>query len=333
VRITTVRPAERVFFPLDEGLGLTAGSLSPDLARQVVWLSGLVAYDKASQVLERIGGYHVPTTTVWAQVEQHGERLVAHQAAQQQQVSLERTAWETQRYAHDLRKGISLDGGMVNVRDEGWKELKVGVVSTLLPPQQQTEPQPERVGQDLHYTAVLGTVEQFAPVIWHLAVAQQVQYAGQVAVTADGAAWIWNLTADLFPCSTQIVDWYHATQHLAEAAHLRFPTQALAAKQWVEQLSALLIKDEVWKVILALHDAGLAPQAAYFEEHRFRMLYAMFRAEGYPIGSGAIESGVKQYKLRLSGPGMRWSRRGAERMCVIRSAILSDSFDRLWSAA
>jgi hypothetical protein len=333
VPIITVRPAESVFFPLDEALGLTAGSLSPCLGREVVWLSGLVAYEKVSQVLERIGGYTVPATTVWEQTQQRGERLVAHQAAQQRQVSLERTAWETQRYDRQLRKGVSLDGGMVNVRGEGWKELKVGVVSNLLPPHQQTQAQPDAVCQDLHYTAVLGNVEQFAPALWALAVEQNVPYAGQVAVTADGAAWIWSLTADLFPCSTQIVDWYHATQHLADAAQVRYPNDAQAAKQWTDHLKTYLIKDEVWRIILALHEVGLAPQAAYFEEHRYRMLYAMFRAEGYPIGSGVIESGVKQYKQRLSGPSMRWSRLGAERMVVIRSAVLSDDFDRLWLAA
>src|SRR5207249_3142178 len=103
-----------------------------------------------------------------------------------------------------LRKGVSLDGGMVNIRGEGWKEFKTGLISTLLPPAQQTETQADAVCQDSHYTAVLGSVEQFAPALWALAVEQHVPYAGHVAVTADGAPWIWNLTADLFPCSTQL---------------------------------------------------------------------------------------------------------------------------------
>lgn len=303
------------------------------LAREVVWLSGIVPYEQVSQVLERLGGYTVPPSTLWEYVQQQGERLVEYQARQQNQVSLERTVWEDRRYEPQLRKGISLDGGMVNIRGEGWKEFKTGVVGTLLPPQQQREAQPDAVCQDMHYTAVLGSVEQFAPALWALAVEQNVPYAGHVAVTADGAAWIWNVTADLFPCSAQIVDWYHATQHLAEAAQARYPTDAQAAHTWTTQLKDYLIKDAVWKVIAALHAAGLVSHAAYFEEHQYRMLYALFRAEGYPIGSGTIESGVKQYKHRLAGPGMRWSRPGAERMLTIRSAVLNRSFDRLWQAA
>jgi hypothetical protein len=303
------------------------------LTHELVWLSGVVTYDKVREILERMGGYSVPTSTVWEYTQRHGARLVEYQVCQQRQVSLERTAWEHQQYEPRLRKGVSVDGGMVNIRGEGWKEFKVGVVSNVLAPGQQRETQPESICQNMSYTAILGTVEQFAPALWALAVEQKVPYAGYVAVTADGAAWIWTLTADLFPCSTQIVDWYHATQHLAQAAQARYPTDTTAAHAWLEQLKALLIKDEVWKIITTLRELGLGQHAAYFEEHRYRMLYAMFRAQGYPIGSGTIESGVKQFKQRLTGPGMHWSRLGAQRMLTIRAAILNRSFDRLWLAA
>jgi hypothetical protein len=184
----------------------------------------------------------------------------------------------------------------------------------------------------LHYTAVLGDVEQVSPALWALAVQQNVPHAGHVAVTADGAAWIWKLTADLFPCSTQIVDYYHATQHLAQAVQARRPDDAQAAKGWLEQLKDFLLKDEVWKIIDALRETGLIEPVSYFEEHRYRLLYALFRAEGYPIGSGSTESAVKQYKHRFCGPGMRWSRPGAQCMIVIRSAILDNAFVDLWRA-
>src|ERR1700687_3440371 len=175
-RITTVQSVNRGLFPLDEHLGLEQGSLSPALAREVVWLSGLVTYAQVNQVLQRVGNYYLPTTTVWEQVQQQGERLVAEQTRQHSQVSLERTQWEQARYDSQLRKSVSRDGGMVNIRDEGWKELKVGVVSTLLPPEQQAETSDEPVNYDLHYVAVLGGVEQFAPALWALAVCHCVPY-------------------------------------------------------------------------------------------------------------------------------------------------------------
>jgi hypothetical protein len=63
------------------------------------------------------------------------------------------------------------------------------------------------------------------------------------------------------------------------------------------------------------------------------MQYQEFREEGYPIGSGTVESGIKQFKARLTGPGMRWSRPGAEQMLVVRAAVLAHDFDPLWAAA
>jgi hypothetical protein len=297
----------------------------------VIYLSGLMAYEQVSQTLQRVGGYSVPVTTVWEQVQHVGERLVEQQQRTCHQVGLDRIRWDDQRYDPRLRKGVSMDGGMVNIRDEGWKELKVGVMATLLPPEQQRDDEP--LGHDLHYCAVLGDVADFTDPLWALAVECQVPYAGHVAVTADGAPWIWRLSADLFPCSTQIVDWYHAAQHLAQAAQTRFPNDEAAAKAWTEQLKGYLSLDEVWRVIDELKAAALATPLAYFEEHRYRMLYATFRACGYPIGSGTTESAVKQYKQRLCGPGMRWSRAGAQRILLIRSAVLNHTFDQLELAA
>jgi hypothetical protein len=63
------------------------------------------------------------------------------------------------------------------------------------------------------------------------------------------------------------------------------------------------------------------------------MQYAEFREQGYPIGSGTVESAVKQFKARLTGPGMRWNRPNAETMFVIRGAVLAADFDDLWAAA
>ena len=190
----------------------------------------------------------MPTTTVWEQVQTSGERLVASQKHKQGQVGLERTQWEQSRYDGQLRKGVSLDGGMVNVRGEGWKEFKVGVVTTLVPPQNQTE-NTAAITHDPHYTAVLGDVEAFAPALWALAVEHAIPYAGHVVVTADGAPWIWRLSADLFPCATQIVDYYHATQHLAEAAQALYPTDPQAAIRFFNDGKDCLLTDEVWKII------------------------------------------------------------------------------------
>ncbi len=80
----------RGFFPLDEQWGLDESVSSPECARQMVWLSGLLTYEEASQVLERIGHRMIPSTSIWRQTHKHGRRMEIEVRHQEQQVSIER---------------------------------------------------------------------------------------------------------------------------------------------------------------------------------------------------------------------------------------------------
>jgi len=86
-------------------------------------------------------------------------------------------------------------------------------------------------------------------------------------------------------------------------------------------------------LISVLHKRHVPQLATYFERHKRRMQYLEFREEGLPIGSGTVESGVKQFKQRLCGTGMRWHLDNANVMLVIRSAVLGNDFHNLWRAA
>lgn len=160
----------------------------------------------AGRLLQRLCGIAVPTSTAWEQVEREGTRLQDWCEQQQQHSSPERTRWEDRDYNPRACKSISMDGGMVHIRTEGWKEFKVGCVSDI----KTNFSKPEGQTVSLHhlaYTAVIGDANRFSTAMGSLAVAHQVQYAGRSAITADGASWIWRVGADLFPVSTQIVDW------------------------------------------------------------------------------------------------------------------------------
>lgn len=234
-------------------------------------------------------------------------------------------------------KGISLDGGMVNIRGEGWKEVKVGTVYDIelrLERDKDTQElleMPHAV--NIAYTAVLGDVQAFAPALWHVAVQQGLPTAQASSVTADGAEWIWNLVADYFPDSVQIVDWYHACQHLALAAQALFTDQPEKTRAWLLEHATALFQGQIHCITQALDTAGLTDHSHYFHTHHRRMNYLEFREAGWPIGSGSVESEVNQYKARLSAAGMRWSRSGAQRMLVIRGAVLDTSFNASWTAA
>ena len=157
--------------------------------------------------------------------------------------------------------------------------------------------------------------------------------ATRSCLTADGAAWIWNLADAYFPKSVQILDWYHARQHLSGAAQALFPDQPARATTGFHAHTDALFEGCLAPILTELEPANLADMAAYFLTHQARMAYAESREEGYPIGSGSVESEVKQFKHRLDGPGMSWSRLGAENMILIRAAVLDGSFDTRWSLA
>jgi hypothetical protein len=86
-------------------------------------------------------------------------------------------------------------------------------------------------------------------------------------------------------------------------------------------------------IVADLQHADLADSAAYFQAHQHRTDYAQFQDAGYPMRSGSVDSEIKQFKHPLDGPGMYWSRQGAENMIPIRAAVLDGSFDLRWATA
>jgi hypothetical protein len=307
------------------------------MARQMVWLNGLLPPEQGTQVFERIGHRQIPEWSIWKQTQYHGERLKAYVDCQQDHVGVERVKLPPPGCDHHQRKGVSMDGGMVHIRGEGWKEFKVGTVFDIdlrLERDPQTRDLVQRPhGVNMAYTAVLGSACEFGPMLWALAWHHGVPSAADSSVTADGAEWIWNLVKDYFPDSVQIVDWYHACQHLAEAARALCPDDDTKAQRWFHKRCRDLYKGEIYKITIRLDTAGLTKQSRYFHTYQRKMQYQTFLEDGYPIGSGTVESGVKQFKHRLTGAGMRWSRPGAEQMLVIRGAVMARTFDELWDAA
>ena len=302
----------------------------------MVWLSGLLPYDQCEQVLARIGERYVSDSSIWRQTQRYGARMEAEVEHQRQQVSVERIQFPDACHDHDQCKALSMDGGMMNIRDEGWRELKVGAVFDVekrLERKPQTQELDDMVhGINVHYTAVLGSKDEFRPALWALAVQHDLPTARNRSVVADGALWIWDVAEDVCPDGTQVVDWFHAVEHLSEAAHALYPDDKNAKhrQRWLKTHKDHLYMGRIHKIIAALYRCERSDLAVYFERHQRRMQYLEFQENGLPIGSGTVESGVKQYKQRLCGTGMRWNKGNAQRMLVIRSASLSATFDDLW---
>jgi hypothetical protein len=318
-------------------MGLVDGLYSAGLGQQMVWLSGLLTFGQCAEVFARIGHLEVGRSSIWRRFQAHGERFERMAQREQAQVSPERLQLGASSSDHPTIKGVSMDGGMVNIRGEGWKEMKVGAVYDVEPRLEYDERSGEYVdaphAQHLAYTAVLGDVNRFRPALWALAVAHDLPTARQSSVTADGAEWIWNVSADLFPDSAQIVDWFHAADHLAAAAEALFPDDPKQAQHWRRQRQDDLFLGNTQAITAPLDKAAFAEHSHYFHHHHRRMQYHEFSENGFPIGSGTVESGVKQFKARLTAAGMRWNPDSAQRMLLIRAAVLDHSFDARWLQA
>lgn len=335
--IINVKPAESRFFPLDRQLRLRQSSFSPAFAKKMVWLSGLLPFAQSVEVMERIGEHFVSISSTWRMVQFYGEQLREVVGNEQEQVSVERIQFPDAKHDHDQRKGVSMDGGMVNIRDEGWREMKVGTVFDVelrLERNPQTGEFEEMAhGVNVHYTATLGTKDMFVPAFWALAVQHDLPTARNRSVVADGAPWIWDVAENICPDGQQVVDWYHAVEHLNKVAVALYPHEkdAHKRKRWFKIYKRHLYLGNIDKITSVLQKRDVPQFATYFQRHKRRMQYLKFREQGLPIGSGTVESGVKQFKQRLCGTGMRWHSDNAKRIIVLRSAILGHEFDALWA--
>jgi hypothetical protein len=343
----------RAFFPLDQELCLTPSGRSPRLARLTTWLGAQLTYGQTRAVLEEVGGIALSKSSCWRIMQECGEALVQELVGEEAQVKAAAREWSTPggRLLAKGPMGVALDGAMIHLLDEGWKEFKAACVFDVELEERVNERTQDR-GWFGHatrpsYVVHLGGPERIGWQAWTEAQRRGWHAARDTLVIGDGAPWIWNLRAEHFHDSLALVDWYHATEHLGDAKMLLYPqAEDGAATRWYNRHEKLLFQGHADQVAESLHttanktrNAELATElhkaAQYFEHNRAAMQYQDRRDEGWPIGSGMIESGAKQFKARVTGPGMRWRRPYAERILAVRGAVMTskERFDDLWARA
>ncbi len=308
------------FCPVDARLGLTSGEYSPAVVALSARFAGYLPPRAAVRELAEVCGLHLSATTVRKQAQQMGMAL-------QEAWQAEETAFfadpDKEVKARPAQLHLTGDGVMVHV-DGAWHEAKLGCAY--------------RRGclggvESVRYTATLAKSTQFGKrfrVLGHVCGADQCR---RVGVVADGAEWIWQEVGKYYPRRVQILDYYHACQHLWEVAHAAFGEGSEAAEAWMDQQQKRLLADGVAQVIRAVGSWEPATEIgqdvqrrvlAYLRTHERRMQYRTFREQGYHIGSGVAEAGCKAVvQARLKGPGMRWSQAGAEAMLHLRCAVCS----------
>jgi hypothetical protein len=338
---------EQGLFPLDAQLQVRETHWSEAIAHQAVWLYGQVEDDLAEQILQKIGGLSISDTSIWRRAQKWGEKIrVAEETRAKVAVGLPQRGQHVRgQVPHDRPMGGALDGGMINIRQEKWKELKVGTVFEI-EPREEYDPISQATFAQAHavrnsYVAVLGGPATFGQRLWAEAVRREFPESGDNIILGDGAVWIWNLAGEHFGSSRQVVDWYHAKEHLHTAANLVYGEGSAKAQQWVKAMETPLYQGHAARLAAELTTLAqthrrvgkaLRQEAGYFQNNQRRMQYQETREDGFPIGSGMVESGIKQFRKRFTGPGMRWNRECVNRVLPVRAAIMSKRFDEVWKA-
>lgn len=324
---------------------VTGQGWSEGLQKWAVWLGGLLPFAHAEAVLNTVGQVPMSDSTLWRCVQRWGERGRQVEARQRARANAlpSRDQGGAGGPAAAVVKGVALDGATVNIRAEGWKELKVGSVFDVAarPTRDPVTGDLVELAQAVHttYVAHLGGPERFGQLLWAEAQRRSWTTARETVAVGDGAAWIWNLVGEHFFDSRQVVDWYHATTHLRQAAYALKGEHTPDAQRWFKAHDTTLFEGHAERIAATLQDLArsqrkvadvLRREAGYFTEHQRRMQYQELREDGLPIGSGMVESACKQFRARLAGPGMRWNRSGAERLLPIRAAVMNHNFDAWW---
>jgi hypothetical protein len=250
---------------------------------------------------------------------------------------------------------IEVDGGRWQGREENpethsrWREDKVCAIATYLPGDGK-ECEPQRLLTT--YTATVRDADGFGPMCRLEAERRGLRQADQVIALADGGNWIDPLLEQQFHCYVRIIDWRHAQEHLYDCAKAAASPDSPQRLPLAKQMEKLLWNGRVGKVIeiLTEHSQRLgAPMeqdgadhprrvlhqnVGYFTKHRQHMNYPEYRKRGWPIGSGVVEAGVKQFNKRVKGTDQFWSEAGIEPILSLRAMWLSqdDRWQRYWKS-
>lgn len=303
------------------------------------------SYGEAAQLAQK-WGVAISSSAMHALAQRLGNRA---EAATQERLAHAPAEREPQRAAPSLGV-LMLDGWQVRQRGPGWgkaqtdqprvewHEWKTGVYY--------------RQEQSGRTAGGRGTLAQKVVVGWQgepvefgrrlhwEAMSAGLGRAGSKLIVADGAHWIWNLAQNRWAGATEVLDFYHATQHLWELGRALVGNDEAKLAQWVQprrhQLrhgKQRLVLSEIAALAAPSGQAGktIKREQDYFAGHAQRMNYSTIHRKGWPIGSGSVESECRSRQCRFKRPGQTWTPRGMRYLGALTEARQNGYWDQLWN--
>jgi hypothetical protein len=296
--------------PADAWLGWRSG-FSPVLEEAVAWQAAALPYRQALEGLRKFCGVELSLA-----------------AAQQIAARWGAVELTPPPYAHKVRGRlvVEIDGTAAHV-DGAWHEIKVATFMGWR----------QGVSHGTSYIADWLPAAHFAQPLWREALARGAPTARAVAVVADGAPWIWDTAQTVLSRPVEILDWYHACEHLWAAGRVVHgegtPETATLVARWKRELRrghSEGLEEELRELAQTVPDPNqvLCKTANYLQTHQARVRYPLFRAAGWPIGSGVVEAGCKNVvALRFKRKSARWKAPGMRAVLHLRLDMLNDRWD------
>lgn len=340
--------------PKDRELDIVSTSLSPGVRRMIGRVGGKEPFDEGRTDLEELAGVYVSTKAVERASEAIGEDIEASAKPDRELVVSGKIVTLESKRTPIARMYIAMDGtgvpvlpsetvgrkGKSETGDAKTREARLGCVFTQTRIDDSGEP--VRDEDSTTYDGAIESAEEFGPRIYAEAVRRGVREAKEVVVLGDGAPWIWTIADLHFYGATQILDLYHALDHVTVIAKSVYGVMDKKAKKWLNGRSEQVKRGDIKALLRSLKRLRpegeeakrvLSREIDYFHRNRERMRYAEFRNRGLFIGSGVVEAGCKTViGRRLKQSGMRWTVRGANAIIALRCCQMSGKWEGYWEA-
>jgi hypothetical protein len=338
-------------FPADVELDIKNTELSPGVRRMQAVVGQEAPFDHGRQQMKLLADLEVTTKSVERTSEAIGENIAAREQEEIQravQLDLPIVLAKPVPILYVQMDGTGIPmvkketvgrQGKIEGQPSHTREVKLGCVFTQT--SWDEEGFPIRDPDSTTYTGAIETAEEFGKRIYVEAWNRGSSRAVMKVVMGDGAEWIWNLAAQHFPGAVQIVDLYHARQHLWDLARRLHPNDEVNQTNWMKvHQRRLLDKGKIEKLVGALRSTvstnpevveRIRIEAEYFHRNAERMRYPKFRRLHLFVGSGVIEAGCKTViGSRLKQSGMFWTVRGANAIIALRCCHLNGRFEDYW---
>jgi hypothetical protein len=321
--------------PWDSEQGLDGRVWSPGVKSIVSECCARLTYSEVSALLARVLGFSVEESSQQDIVGDIGQRLRDVDAR-----NIENCFDENVDLVVDRSPGrlyVCVDAAKAHT-DGAWHDIKTGVVFEGERPADTSKSLRDKMANPVYIAAQEGC-DEFGKRLYAQAVMSGLRQTGQIVALGDGAEWIWNQISTHFPGCVEILDYYHACEHIWELAAVLYVKDADGCKRWAKGHCDKLKESGPTSLLRSLRRRkgktdeqreAIRLQLGYFEDHKHRMNYPKYTAKGMMIGSGPVESACKVVVgQRLKQAGMRWTKTGADSILALRTAVLSGQTERI----